>query len=243
MTATRALIVDDEPLARLRLRQLLEEEPGVEISECANGVEALEAMSECPPEVLFLDVQMPVMDGFSILDRLQSPQRPVVVFVTAYDRYAVRAFEKCALDYLLKPFDHARFSMTMARVREQLAIRSRPPRPPFFAVAQRDGTRIVPAADVHWISGSGNYVELHADEKVLLHRESLRAIESRMHGTMLRVHRSALVNTAKVQRIRWTSHGDGRVILEDGRAVPISRRYSAAVRAAFSPARGTHRPG
>lgn len=237
MTAIRALVVDDEPLARLRLRQLLQDAGDVEIVECANGAEALEASRQCRPDVMFLDVQMPAMDGFSILDRLNAARMPIVVFVTAYDRYALRAFEKCALDYLLKPFDDVRFSMTMARIRERLATGSRRRVPLFFAVGRTDGTRIVPTTDVDWIGAAGNYVELHAGSEVLLHRESLRAIEKRMQGKLLRVHRSMLVNPDKVQKLQWTGHGDGRAILRDGRSIPISRRYSAGIRQAFSPAR------
>lgn len=242
MTDIRALVVDDEPLARLRLRQLLEDAGGVDIVECANGIEALKAAARHPPDVLFLDVQMPAMDGFSLLDRLQSERLPVIVFVTAYDRYALRAFEKCALDYLLKPFDDARFSMTMTRIHERLASGLRRPRPLFFAVGQRSGTRIVPATDVEWVGAAGNYVELHAGAEVILHRESLRTIQLRMPGTMLRVHRSALVNALKVRRIQWSAHGDGKVMLKDGRSIPVSRRYGAALRDRFGTARGAGGP-
>jgi two-component system LytT family response regulator len=238
----RALVVDDEPLARLRLRQLLEDAGDVEIIECANGVEALKAARRNPPDVMFLDVRMPAMDGFSLLDCMHRERPPVVVFVTAYDRYALRAFEKCALDYLLKPFDDARFSMTMARIRERLASGSPRAQQLFFAVGQRSGTRIVPAADVDWVGAAGNYVELHVGSEVILHRESLRAIESRMRGTMLRVHRGALVNAEKVRLIEWVAHGDGKATLKDGRSIRVSRRYGALLKARISAARGTGGP-
>lgn len=238
MTAIRVLLVDDEPLARLRLRQLLEAAGDVEIVECANGADALTVCRQRRPDVMFLDVQMPVMDGFSVLNDLHPAATPIVVFVTAYDRYAVHAFEKCALDYLLKPFDDLRFSKTMARVRQQLDERSRgPKRPSYFAVVQARGTRIVPASDVDWIGAAGNYVELHAGAEVLLHRESLRAIEMRMPGTLLRVHRGALVNPRKVRTLQWLAHGDGIVILSDSHEIPVSRRYSRALRDWFSPVR------
>lgn len=242
MTVIRAMVVDDEPLARLRLRQLLEDAGDVEIVECANGREALEASKRRHADVLFLDVQMPAMDGFSVLDRLDSGHRPIVVFVTAYDAYAVRAFEQCALDYLLKPFDDVRFSRTMGRIRERLDAGTQASQALYFAVGRAAGTRIVPAADVDWVAGAGNYVELHTAAGILLHRESLRSIEARMRGTMLRVHRSALVNTMRMERLRWTDHGDGVAVMRDGTSVPVSRRYSAGVRRAFGPARTRNRP-
>lgn len=234
----RALVVDDEPLARLRLRQLLQDAGDVAIVEAGNGIGALKACRQCRPDVLFLDVQMPVMDGFSILDELDPERMPIIVFVTAYDRHALRAFEKCALDYLLKPFDDLRFAKTMSRIRDQLSARTnRPGRQLFFAVGHTRGTRIVPAQEVDWIGAAGNYVELHAGTEVLLHRESVRSIQARMRETMVRVHRAALVNPKKVRKIQWTGHGDGRAILLDGSSIPISRRYSSGIRDAFSPAR------
>lgn len=236
------MVVDDEPLARLRLRQLLEDAGDVEVVECGNGREALQASKRQDADVLFLDVQMPAMDGFSVLDRLHAEHRPIVVFVTAYDFYAVRAFEQCALDYLLKPFDDLRFSKTMTRIRERLDAGTRTPPAPYFAVGQGDGIRIVPVADVVWIAAAGNYVELHTETGVHLHRDSLRSIEARMRGTMLRVHRSALVNTTHVESLRWTDHGDGSAAMRGGCSVPVSRRYSAGVRRVFGPARTRDRP-
>jgi two-component system LytT family response regulator len=231
----RALVVDDEPLARLRLRQLLQDAGDVEIADCSSAAEALGTLKRWQPDVLFLDVQMPETDGFSILDQLDPERMPIVVFATAYDQYAVRAFEKYALDYLLKPFDSERFVTTMERVRKQLSQSRSTRQPPLFVVAQAAGARIVAAEDVDWIGAAGNYVELHIGAEVLLHRESMHAIEGRMRGRMLRVHRSAMVNAGKIDRLRWSNHGDGKAILKDGQSVPISRRYSVAVRRAFSP--------
>lgn len=242
MTMIRAMVVDDEPLARLRLRQLLEDSGDVEIVECANGAEALAASRRQDADVLFLDVQMPAMDGFSVLDRMNVERRPVVVFVTAYDAYAVRAFERCALDYLLKPFDDVRFAKTMARIRERLDGRPRAPRALYFAVGRADGIRIVPVAEVDRVAAAGNYVELHTAAGTLLHRESLRSIEARMPGTMLRVHRSTLVNTTHVERLEWTDHGDGVAVLRGGGSVRVSRRYSGGVRGTFGPVRTRGRP-
>jgi two-component system, LytTR family, response regulator len=244
LTAIRALLVDDEPLARLRLRRLLEAAGNVEMLECANGAEALKACRQRWPDVMFLDVEMPMMDGFSVLYDLDATTTPIVVFVTAYDRYAVRAFEECALDYLLKPFDDLRFAKTMARIRQRLANRpSGRSRPSFFAVLQKRGTRIVPASDVDWIGAAGNYVELHAGPEVFLHRESLRAIETRMPGTMVRVHRGALVNPKKVRALQWTGHGDGIAVLAEGCTIRVSRRYSRALKCLFSPVRVRSNPG
>jgi two-component system, LytTR family, response regulator len=238
----RALVVDDEPLARLRLRQLLQEAGDVEIADCASGAEALGTLKRWQPDVLFLDVQMPEMNGFSILDQLDPGRMPIVVFATAYDHYALRAFEKCALDYLMKPFDTDRFAMTMERVRKQLSRSRSARRPLFFVVGQAGGVRIVAARDVDWIGAAGNYVELHIGTEVLLNRESMRAIEARMRGKMLRVHRSAMVNIDKVDGLQWSTHGDGKAVLKDGRLVPISRRYSSAIRQAFSPVHGSQSP-
>jgi two-component system LytT family response regulator len=237
------MLVDDEPLARLRLRQLLEDAGDVEIIECVNGAEALKACRRRRPQVMFLDVEMPMMDGFSVLNELDATTTPIVVFVTAYDRYAVRAFENCALDYLLKPFDDVRFAKTMARIRQQLADWSPGRnRSLFFAVLQTRGTRIVPASDVDWIGAAGNYVELHVGRDVFLHRESLRAIEMRMPGAMLRVHRGAMVNFQKVRTLQWTGHGDGIAVLADGHTIRVSRRYRHALADLFGPARVRSNP-
>lgn len=238
----RALVVDDEPLARLRLRQLLRDEGDVEITDCASGAEALDAIKRRRPDVLFLDVRMPEMNGFSILDQLDPERMPIIVFVTAYGHYALRAFERSALDYLLKPFDAERFAITMKRIRKQLSRSSSARRQLFFVVGHAGGARIVPARTVDWIGAAGNYVELHIGTEVLLHRESMRAIEARMRGLMLRVHRSAMVNIDRIDRLVWSSHGDGKAILKDGYSVPISRRYNSAIREVFAPARVTGSP-
>lgn len=238
----RALVVDDEPLARLRLRQLLQDQGDVAIADCASGAEALEAIKQQRPDVLFLDVQMPEMNGFSILDQLDPECMPIIVFVTAYGQYALRAFEKSALDYLLKPFDTERFAITMKRIRKQLSRPSPGRRQLLFVVSQAGGARIVPAHTVDWIGASGNYVELHIGTEVLLHRESMRAIETRMRGLMLRVHRSAVVNIDRVDSLVWSNHGDGKAILRNGHSVPISRRYNAAIREVFAPAHVTSSP-
>ncbi|HKE14940.1 MAG TPA: LytTR family DNA-binding domain-containing protein [Kofleriaceae bacterium] len=243
-----ALIVDDEPLARAALRVLCAADPEVRvIGECGDGPDAVRRIAADAPELLFLDVQMPGMDGFEVLRRI-GPRPPVVVFTTAYDEYALRAFEVHAVDYLLKPFDDDRFARALARAKaharahEMAALVRRlsalardagaqPEAQPAAAasgparLAVRDGSRLrlVALADIDWISADDYYVEIHAGAHSFLARESLRALERQLAGRRFaRVHRSAIVNLDRVQEIR----SDGRehvCVLCDGTELPISR--------------------
>ena len=176
---TQVLIVDDEPLARERLRQLVEAEPELELAgEFTNGREAVTAIRKSKPDLLFLDVQMPELDGFGVLEELGSDGLPVVIFVTAHDRFALRAFEVHALDYLLKPVSEARFGRTIARLKRQLSGNGAR-RDPSIAVTTSRGTVIVPVSEIEWIEAENNYSRLWTGNCSYLLREPMRALEGR----------------------------------------------------------------
>ncbi len=235
------IIVDDEPLARERIRTLLAAEPDVAIlAECANGPEAVAAVRREAPDVLFLDIQMPEMDGFQVLRALGTPL-PLVIFVTAFDEHAVRAFEAQALDYLLKPFKPARFRAALARARTQLAQRqpedvtrqllalleARSPAANYvtrLAVRDRDRMRFVKAADIDWLEASGNYVILHAGRENHVLRETLSALETQLSPKdFLRLSRSAIVNLSRVQQVEPAFNDEHVVVLNDGTRLALTR--------------------
>ena len=240
-----ALIVDDEPLARERVRTLLAAEPDFEIlAECASGPEALEAMSQRRPDLLLLDVQMPEMDGFQVLRELGAPL-PVVIFVTAFDEHAVKAFEAEALDYLLKPFKVARFRAAIARAREQMSKRQpddvtrrllavletqgakAPPPQEFLSrivVRDRNRVRFVKTAEIDWIEASGNYVVLHAGKENHVIRETLATFEDQLSPKdFARLSRSAIVNLDRVQHVEPTFNNEHVVVLANGTRLPMTR--------------------
>jgi two-component system LytT family response regulator len=240
----RTVIADDEPLARERLRTLLAAEPDVElVAECGDGREAAETLARQGPDLLFLDVEMPELDGFGLLEALVPGQAPLVVFVTAYPHYAVRAFEAAAADYLLKPFDRERFARTMTRVRERLRsggelpaelaallrqLGSRPAGLGHIPVRAGQETVLVKVEHIDWIESAGNYVTLHVGPREHLLRETLSDLESRLSPhQFVRVHRSAIVNLDRIQSLTATPHGDHRVRLRDGRELTLSRTYRA----------------
>ena len=236
-----AVIVDDEPLARERVRTLLAVESDVRIAaECANGTEAVAAIRRERPDVVFLDVQMPEMDGFGVVGALERPL-PLIVFVTAFDQHAVRAFEAHALDYLLKPFKPARFRATLARVREQLA-RHAPedasrrvlellqsyaapsPHVTRIAVRERDRVRFVKTGDIDWVEASGNYAILHVGREKHVLRETLTALEAQLSPKdFLRLSRSAIVNLDRVQQLEPAFDDEHVVVLTDGTRLPLTR--------------------
>ena len=236
----RALIVDDEPLSRRRLRACLRPEAEVEIvGECGNGTEAVEAIRRLQPQLVFLDVQMPGMDGFEVLRALERRERPVVVFVTAYDQYAVQAFEERALDYLLKPFGKRRFEDTMARVRERIEtpetddahdrvnslLRTIGPR---THMVVKTGTRAVllQVARIEWLEAEGDYVRIHAGREVYLTRQTMNRAEAQLGAArFVRVHRSAIVNVEYIKEIHSLPGGDHAIVLRDGAQVTLSRGY------------------
>ena len=255
----RVLIVDDEPLARRGVRQLAERQPGlVVVGECRNGREALDALDTATPDLVFLDVQMPELDGFGVIRARGAGRMPAVVFVTAYDAYAVRAFEAHAVDYLVKPVTEARFVAALERVRERLDARhavalarrlqaliaeSRdgPPsaRDAETAPATRlvvptpNGDLVLDAAEIDWIGADDYYAEVHAGGRRHLLRESLTSLAARLEAShFVRVHRSAVVNVDRVRELRHA--GDAVVVvLRDGTEVPVSRRHREQIASAL----------
>jgi two-component system LytT family response regulator len=240
----RTLIVDDEHLARERLRALLEAEPDIEIvGECADGREAVAAIERDTPDLLFLDVQMPELDGFEVLAAVETPRLPLVVFVTAFNQHALRAFEVHALDYLLKPFDRERFQLAMSRVRTRFeesqtgAINQRltalladlkpEPRTADRLVVKSSGRVVfLKAADVDWIEAADNYVSLHIGQESHMLRETMSSLEARLDpAQFLRVNRSTMVNIDRVKELQPMFHGDYTVILRNGARLTLSRGY------------------
>lgn len=240
----RTLIVDDEPLARERIAALLEEEPDIEcVGECGDGRSAVATIVEKSPDLVFLDVQMPEMDGFAVLQALPVDRMPVVVFVTAFDRYALRAFDAHALDYLLKPFDRERFGDTLERVRAYLRGRAGgeidqrlaalldnlTPRSGYlqrFVIRQTNRIFFVKIDDVDWIEAAGNYLQIHAGKETHLVRETMHGIESRLDpAKFVRIHRSTIVAVERIKELRPWFHGEYVVILKDGAQLTLSRGF------------------
>ena len=230
MAAIRALIVDDEPLALSNLRVLLRRDPDIElVGECGSGAEAVAAIRAHRPALVFLDVQMPEVDGFDVLELLGPDAPPAIVFVTAFDHYALRAFDAGALDYLLKPFDDARFALARARAKEQVAQAAATP-PAMARLAVKSGRQVlfVPLADVDWIESADYCVDLHIGAKTVALRRSMAAVESELDAAgFCRVHRTAIVNLARVRALDTGVDGDMEVVLADATRVPLSRRYRA----------------
>ena len=240
----RVLLVDDEPLVRAGLRCVLAAQPGVEIAgEAGDGLAAVEAIERLRPQVVFLDVQMPGLDGFGVLAHVANAARPVVVFVTAFEQYALRAFEAHAVDYLLKPFDDARLLGALARALAWVersppggdgdgrvaalldavaSVRGRDR----FVVKHGGRLRLVHAADITWVEARGNYVHLHADGGPFLVRETIAALAHALpRERFLRVHRSAIVALPEVAAVRRLGGGDQELVLRGGECVPIGRSF------------------
>jgi two-component system LytT family response regulator len=238
----RVVLVDDEPLARERLRSLLEAEADVElVAECADGVEAVAAVRSRRPDLVFLDVQMPGMDGFEVLDALDPATLPAIVFVTAYDRYALRAFDVHAVDYLLKPFDRRRFASALERARLDLraddagrrllalvADLRRERRPQQRIVVKAAGrVFFLRPAEIDWMEAAGNYVRLHVGKKSHLVRETMKGLEDRLDpDTFVRIHRSRIVNLDRVRELQPWFHGEHLIVLTSGEQLTTSRRHS-----------------
>ena len=231
----KVLIVDDEPLARQSLRLLLQHDPSVEIvGECA-GIDAAAIIESASPDIMFLDVQMPEVNGFDLLESVGANAVPAVVFVTAFDEYALKAFDVHAIDYLLKPFDDARFAKALARAKECVAtgkstssveglLRERSPFVRRFLVRTRDRVVVINADDVDWIEAADYYVSLHVGEKTHLLRETMSELEKRLDpDRFFRVHRSAIVNVDRVREIHPMFRGDCALVLRDGARVRLSR--------------------
>lgn len=231
----RVLIVDDERIARSRLVALLAEEPDVEIAgECGNGREAIDTLAASDVDVLFIDIQMPGADGFGVLRTLPPERMPLVVFVTAYDKYALDAFEVRAFDYLLKPFDRERFSRTMALIRSELARPrtngARKSRIDRIAVRNKGHVTFLRTDSIDWIEAADNYVCLHCAGATHVMRETMNALEARLDpAKFVRIHRSTMVNTDRIRELQPWFRGDYRVILHDGTALTLSRSYRLVV--------------
>lgn len=236
--AIRTILVDDEPLAREKLRGFLESEPDFEvIGECRDGAEAIQAIQRERPELVFLDVQMPELDGFEVLDRLDRERLPAVIFVTAYNQYALQAFEVHALDYLLKPFDRERLRKALARVRErrradelktrlQALLEERARYPDRLEVKSSGRVRILKVDEIDWIDAAGNYVKIHARGETLTLRETMGRIEERLDPRrFMRIHRSTIVSIERIRELRQQQHGDYVVVLEGGQRLTLSRSY------------------
>ena len=238
--AITALIVDDEPLARKRIRRLLRAASDVAVvGEAAGGEEALRMIAEHAPRVVFLDVQMPRMDGFELVRRIPPESRPLIVFVTAYQQYALEAFRAAAVQYLLKPVEREPLRLALTRVRELVAARSSPSLAAFLdrvqqrttfmqhlAVKSKGRVRLVSVDEIDWFESAGNYVRLHVGGERFLLRQTMHGLEQKLDPTeFVRIHRTTIVNVQRVRDIRPASHGDHIVVLHDGTQLQMSRAY------------------
>lgn len=223
------LIADDEPAARRGVRQLLARFPEFFVAgECRDGAEVLAALDTLQPDVLFLDIQMPGIDGFEVIRRRTPGRMPAVVFLTAYDQFALRAFDAQALDYLLKPASEERFASTIARLKRQLGSRNAR-RDPVIVVATARGSAIVPVREIDWIQAENNYSRLWTGRRSYLLREPMRALETRVGAAFVRAHRRALVRIDAVRALSVVADRDMVAELSSGAKVPISRRRRAGV--------------
>jgi two-component system, LytTR family, response regulator len=219
----RALIADDEPLARIALREAIGDRAEI-VAECANGKEAAEAMRREKLDVAFLDIEMPGLDGLAAVRELEHP--PAIVFVTAYDEYAVEAFALEAVDYILKPVEEARVAEALRRVqaRKGVAARQR------FIVGSHGKITVIGEKDIRYLEAAGNYVRLHTAQASPLMRGTLASIEQRLDPRrFVRVHRSFIVNAALIAEMRATGAGDYEIVLKTGESVPMSRTYRDGV--------------
>jgi len=224
----RALIVDDEPLARSNLAVLLRADPEIaSVSESGSGAEAIGEMRIVRPDLLFLDVQMPECDGFDVLELLGNDLPPAVVFVTAYDHYALRAFETGALDYLLKPFDNARFELALGRAKQRIHLGAgRRQRLDRVAIKNAGEVFFVKISDIDWIEAADYYSCLHVGARSHLLRRSMVELEDDLDPSLFcRVHRSSIVNLDRVRGLKLGQDGEYEVLLQNGAQVRLSRRY------------------
>jgi len=249
MEKIRTIIVDDEPLARERIRTLLDAEPDFEIvAECDGGAAAVSAVDSLDPDLLFLDIQMPEIDGFDVLSAIEPEQMPAVIFVTAYDQYAVRAFEVHALDYLLKPFDKERFKEALERVRSRTGAAGKEDASALtehiarllddVRTERRTNDRILiksegkifflSTQEIDWVEAAGNYMRLHAGNETYLMRETMSGMEKRLPSDhFVRIHRSTMVNFNRIKEMQPAFSGEFTVILKNGEELKLSRKYRA----------------
>jgi two-component system, LytTR family, response regulator len=241
----KVLVVDDEFLGRERIRSLLGEHADIKIvGECVNGREAVEAIQNLKPDLVFLDVQMPKIDGCEVVEIIGPENMPMVIFVTAYDEYAIQAFEINAVDYLLKPFDKERFEKAVDRAKREIKtqellteikgnlrksskeIETEPQFLKRVPVKSASGTTFVPTEEIDWIAASGHYLELHTGNKTHLIREKLSVMEGKLDPQVfMRIHRSTIVNLERIKSLHPMFNGDQLVILKNGRELNLSRNY------------------
>jgi two-component system, LytTR family, response regulator len=231
----KALIADDEPTARRGVRQLLSAFPEFTVAgECRNGAEVLDALNSSVPDVVFLDIQMPGIDGFEVIKRQTVERMPAVVFLTAFDQFAIKAFETEALDYLVKPVSEERFATTMKRLMQRLQSKSTPAREEKIVVTTSRGATVLHLNEIDWIEAAGNYTQLWVGTRSYFLRESLQLLEERAQKQgFIRVHRRALVRLDAVRELARTRTGALTAVLASGVRVPISRRRSATFGAAL----------
>jgi two-component system LytT family response regulator len=244
----RAVIVDDEELARGLLRELLRPHPEIEVAaECANGFEAVKAVAEASPDLLFLDVQMPKLDGFEVLELIDPG--PVVIFVTAYDQYAMRAFDAYAVDYLLKPFSAERFELAIERAKARLGERRLPleaaqarrpeERPQRIVVKDGPKVHVIPLEKLDYLEAQDDYVALHSGGKSYLKQQPIASLEAALDpARFVRIHRSAIVNLERVARIEPYGKESRIAILSDGTRLPVSRSGYARLLTAMGDSQG-----
>jgi len=241
VTPIRTVIVDDEPLARTSIRTLLQRDPEIQVvAECASGTEAIDVMRASRPDLCFLDVQMPGCDGFDVLESLGADAPGIVVFVTAHDRYALKAFEVEALDYVLKPFDDAKFIRVLDRAKAS-ARRSGNTRAATDRLIVKSGGRVVflRASEVDWIEAADYYASLHVGERTHMLRRSMSVLERELDPLLFcRIHRSAIVNLARVRELVVDANGEYEVMLEDGTRLRLSRSYREELQRRLEQSRG-----
>jgi two-component system LytT family response regulator len=246
----RALIVDDEPLARELLRSMLAEHRDIEIiGECGDGESAIATINRDAPDLLFLDIQMPEYDGFEVLQAIPPDRMPVIIFVTAYDRYALKAFEVEAIDYLLKPFDEERLSRALARVRTRLSGGSDPKivqqmvailqqlhaRPAYIErlpIKSHDRVFFQSVQEIDWLEADGKYIKVHVGKEIHTIREGMTRLQMELDpARFLRISRSAIVNIDRIKELRPWFQGDYMVVLKDGKQLPSTRSYREQLQA------------
>jgi two-component system, LytTR family, response regulator len=225
----RVLVVDDEALARTNLTLLLRNDPDIaSVVECGSGLEAIGEIRRCRPDLVFLDVQMPECDGFDVFELLGADMPETVIFVTAYDAYALRAFEAGALDYLLKPFDDARFHRALARAKEKLAryVPTQPRSIRRIAVKNRNQTVFLDVGDIDWIEAASYYACIHVGAATHILRRTLQELEQDLDArTFARIHRSIIVNLDRVGGLELQDNGEYEVVLNSTARLRLSRRY------------------
>jgi two-component system, LytTR family, response regulator len=247
MTEVRVLIVDDEPLARQRIEDLLAREESLTVAGIAStGTEAVEAIRRLKPDLVFLDVQMPGMTGLQVVDAISAEAMPATIFTTAYDKFALEAFDRAAVDYLVKPFDDERFAQALRRARKSIELEevgrmtrqllalvqsgeapAAPPKSEYLeriSVESRGQLRVVPVSKIDYITASGPYAELHVGDKTFAIRERMQTLEERLDpNVFFRIHRSAIVRLDRIDSMRRAAGGDYAVRLKDGTELSLSR--------------------